>query len=675
MLSPTYFSQGNGNYRDVIQNRRNDAWFNGEVKDSNLVNFLNLIQADGYNPLIVKGAIFVIKDEGKIKGLLGEFGIVKGADKIEDMLKKGFMPGELLKLVAREVPMRRQADDFLTKVLGLCDKAELVEPQEGFWTDHWTYNMDLVESFLSLYPEKLKELFLERHVFNFFLNDFYVLPRESRYVLTPAGVRQYHSLAEHDQEVKAKAKGYKLRGKDGLGQVYTTNLLVKLICLLANKAASLDPSGIGLEMEANKPDWYDSLNGLPGLLGSSICGTFEVKRLAVFVKGSVEKLRLDSQETVMVFEELADFIQGLVGVLSTQADPLKYWQTSNDLKEHFRQTVRYGIKGQEKPLTVAEIKKFLDGIIEKCDAGILDARYDNGLFATYFYHEVTTYDLLDKSHHGQHHVRPKAFKRHDMPLFLEGFVHAMRTEESLRQAKALYQAVRSSKLFDRKLGMYKLNADLSQEPYAIGRTRIFPTGWLENGSIWLHMEYKYFLELLRCGLTKEFFAEIHSALVPFLDPATYGRSILQNSSFIVSSAHEDKNLHGQGFVARLSGSTAEFLHIWLVMNLGSRPFVLDDQGVLTLRFAPLLPSGLFTKKAERDFPARTYSFKLFAKIMVTYHNPKLKDTFGSQGVKAQRIVLTYPNAKTVEIAGSELKGDQALDVREGAVERVDVYLN
>jgi len=43
---------------------------------------------------------------------------------------------------------------------------------------------------------------------------------------------------------------------------------------LANKAASLDPSGIGIEMEANKPNWYDSLNGLPGLLGSSISETF-----------------------------------------------------------------------------------------------------------------------------------------------------------------------------------------------------------------------------------------------------------------------------------------------------------------------------------------------------------------------------------------------------------------
>ena len=675
MLSPTFLSQGNGNYRDVNQNRRNDAWFNSDVKDSGLVNFLNLIQADGYNPLIVKGAIFVIKDEGSTRELFNEFGIVQGADKLESILKKGFMPGELLKIVTQEVPIKGKADDFLTSVLGLCSKHESAEPGEGFWSDHWTYNLDLIESFLGLYPEKLKEVFLDKKVFNFFLNDFYVLPRDARLVLTPAGVRQYHSLAEHDKEVLAKSKGYKLRAANGSGAVYTTNLLVKLICLIANKAASLDPSGIGIEMEANKPNWYDALNGLPGLLGSSISETFEVKRFAVFVKMALEQLRLDNHATVMAFEELTDFIQGLTHVTSTELDPLKYWQKSNDLKEHYRQTIRYGIKGLEKPLPVAEIKKFLDGVIERCDAGILKAKYDNGLFATYFYHEVTAYDLLDKSHHGLHHVRPRAFKRHDLPLFLEGFMHAMRVENSPIEANALYKAVRSSKLFDRKLGMYKVNADISQESDEIGRTRIFPAGWLENESVWLHMEYKYLLELLRCGLPQAFFNEVKRALVPFLDPAIYGRSILQNSSFIASCAHEDKDLHGQGFVARLSGSTAEFLHMWLLMNMGLKPFALDEQGQLTLRFNPLLPSWLFTKKVEGQFPARSYSFKLFAQTMITYHNPKLKDTFGDKGVKAQKIVLTYPNGKSVEITGGTLTQEHALDVRNGSVEKINIYFN
>jgi hypothetical protein len=675
ILSPTFLSQGNGNYRDVNQNRRNDGWFNKDVKDSSIVNFLNLIQADGYNPLIVKGTHFAIKNEAAIKPIFGEFGVEKGAERLESILKKGFMPGELLETVLREVPIKGKPEDFLTKILGACTKDESAEAGEGFWSDHWTYNLDLINSYLGLYPEKLKGLFFEKRVFTFFLNDLYVLPRDSRYILTPSGVRQFHSLAEHDKDVQAKAKGYKLRSNNGAGDVYTTSLLVKLTCLLANKAATLDPSGIGIEMEANKPNWYDALNGLPGLLGSSISETFEVKRFAVFVKSSLEQLKIDDQTAVLVFEELADFIQGLLHVLSTENDPFKYWQKSNDLKEHYRQTVRYGIKGQEKPISVAEIKKLMGSIIEKCDAGILKARHGNGLFATYFYHEVTVYDELDKSHYGRHHVRANAFKRHDLPLFLEGFVHALRNEKVPLEAKALYKKVRSSPLFDQKLGMYRVNADLSRESDEIGRTRIFPAGWLENGSVWLHMEYKYFLELLRCGLSHEFYSEIHQAMVPFMDPAKYGRSILQNSSFIVSSAHEDKDLHGRGFVARLSGSTAEFLHIWLVMNMGLEPFALDKQGRLTLTFDPILPSWLFTERPSGPFKARTYSFKLFVNIMVTYHNPLLKDTFGPNGARAHKIILSYPGRKSVEITGRVLGEIQALDVRNGKVERIDVYLN
>ncbi len=675
MLSPTFLSQGNGNYRDVNQNRRNDAWFNKDVKDTGLISFLNLIQADGYNPLIVKGTLFNIRDQGAVGEILREFGIDKDIEKLRVILNKGFMPGELLKLIMREVPIKGNADDFLTRILGVCSKHESAEAGEGFWSDHWTYNLDLVESYLRLYPEKLKELLIGKKDFSFFLNDMYVFPREARYILTPAGVRQYHSLAEADSAVQAKAKTYKLRGKAGHGEVYLTSLLVKMICLLANKIATLDPSGIGIEMEANKPNWYDALNGLPGLLGSSISETFEVKRFAVFLKEALEQLKLDDHSTISAFEELTDFIQGLIHVLSTEADALKYWQKSNDLKEHYRHAIRYGIRGDEKTLTLAEIKKFLKGIVERCDAGITKAKYNNDLFATYFYHEVTEYELLDKSHQGQHHVRAKAFIRHDLPLFLEGFVHALRTERSALEANVLYKAVKSSKLYDRTLGMYRVNADLSEESEEIGRTRIFPAGWLENGSIWLHMEYKYYLELLRSGLVKEFYDEIHKALIPFLDPSIYGRSVLQNSSFIASSVHEDKHLHGQGFVARLSGSTAEFLHMWLIMNMGLNPFSVDDKNQLTLQFNPILPSWLFTDNAGEKFGANTYSFKLLAKIMVTYHNPQMKDTFGVQGAKAQKIILTYPNRQRIEVSGAILSQSHALDVREGVVKSIDVYFN
>ena len=111
------------------------------------------------------------------------------------------------------------------------------------------------------------------------------------------------------------------------------------------------------------------------------------------------------------------------------------------------------------------------------------------------------------------------------------------------------------------------------------------------------------------------------------------------------------------------------------MNMGLKPFSLNKEGRLELAFEPILPSWLFTSKAKGLFAARTYSFKLFAKILVTYHNPKLKDTFGPQGVKAQKIVLSYPDRQVIELAGGVLSEVNAMEVREGKLKSIDVYLN
>ena len=59
--------------------------------------------------------------------------------------------------------------------------------------------------------------------------------------------------------------------------------------------------------------------------------------------------------------------------------------------------------------------------------------------------------------------------------------------------------------------------------------------------------------------------------------------------------------------------------------------------------------------------------------MVTYHNPKLKDTFGPEGVKANKIVLSYLNHDKVEITGGVLGESHALHVREGKLKSIDVY--
>jgi len=604
-------------------------------------------------------------------------------------LQTSFQLGEILKLATENgITLKVSREEFISRILSACHKQEVAAHGEGFWSDHWTYTLDLLESYYALYPEEMKNLLLEKKEFSFFFNSHILLPREERYLLTKNGVRQYHSVRNVPREIHADQKGNKLRIGNGEGDVYLSSLLVKLLCLITNKAATFDPSGLGIEMEADKPNWCDALNGLPGLLGSSLAETLEVKRFCLFLLDTLSRLGLGKGDKVKVYDELAEFFTALKQILSQEKNALTYWQRSNDAKEAYRAKVKEGINGEEKDIFINDIKDFLSFIIARVDASVEKARESSGgILPTYFYHEVTEYTVLDKQHKGLNHVTPKKFALRVLPYFLEGFVHALRVERDEKIARRIHDQVRKTEIYDRKLKFYKINEDLSRETEEIGRIRIFPRGWLENESVWLHMEYKYLLELLRSGLSKEFCDTFKEVLVPFLKPECYGRSTLENSSFIVSSAHEDKGLHGQGYVARLSGSTAEFIHIWLMMNIGKKPFHLDARDRLSLSLKPILPGWLFTRRDQEIemtdtagqekkifVPKNSYAFNLFGKTIVIYHNPKRLDTFGEVRGYIKKIQINYDGKKPAAIINdSVVPSPYAQEIRDRQVAQIDVY--
>lgn len=59
-MLPEFFSQGNGNFRDVNQNRRLESFFAPFVGRKNIQTFYSLIQLDGYNPLGVEMTSYTI---------------------------------------------------------------------------------------------------------------------------------------------------------------------------------------------------------------------------------------------------------------------------------------------------------------------------------------------------------------------------------------------------------------------------------------------------------------------------------------------------------------------------------------------------------------------------------------------------------------------------------------
>ena len=186
---------------------------------------------------------------------------------------------------------------------------------------------------------------------------------------------------------------------------------------------------------------------------------------------------------------------------------------------------------------------------------------------------------------------------------------------------------------------------------------------------------------------EEFFNDFRSCLIAFQDPKVYGRSLLENSSFLVSSVCPDKRLHGTGFVARLSGSTSEFLEMWLLMNVGPQPFFVDDQGKLQFRLRPCLASWLFTEKDMHRLisfkngktinlflPKNSYAFVFLGHTLVTYQNPKRKPTYGSRRSFIKRITFQDEKGILKMFTSDTLPAPYAEALREGRIQRLDVEL-
>lgn len=682
-LAPEYYSQGNGNFRDMNQNRRNDVFFNPKVGSFNIKMFYSLIQADGYNPLSVQGTSFEVMPENKDK--LKKWITEGAADHIEELAKMcggRFTAGGLINYIAdHDVTLQMSEQEFLSGVLSLSKQNIEATFGEGFWSDHWTYNMDLVEGYLEIFPDKKDELLFGDESYAFYDSPAYVLPRSEKYVISQGKVRQYGALLEDEEKLhklKRKAGNTEwLRTEGGYGSIYYTNLFVKMMSLALNKFATLDPYGMGVEMEGNKPGWNDAMNGLPGLFGSGMSETFELKRMVVFLLTALKDTENEGkavelpEEIVQLLNQVHDHV---TSALAGELTQFRYWDLVASAREAYRASVRFGITGNQSEVTLEYIRDAFSKFLVKIDEGIKKAvELGNGIAPTYFRFEATQFQPVTDadgnpviSGYGLPIAVVEDFEVFALPYFLEGPTRWLKTFKDPEQAKKIYNTIKTTGLYDPTTSMYQTSSSLEGESPEIGRMRAFTPGWLERESNFLHMSYKYLLELLKSGLYEEFYGEMKTSLVPFLDPAVYGRSTLENSSFIATGGNPDPGTHGRGFVARLSGSTAEFLSMWRTMMAGSKVFTVVE-GELTLSLAPILPGWLFDEQGN-------VSFTFLGGTEVTYHNARRVDTFGAERAVIRSLKLVYRDGTEVRSSGALLRGEAAEALRRGEIASIEAEL-
>jgi len=671
LVSAMYYSQGDGNFRDVNQNRRHDLLLNPKVGSFNIDYFFNLIQLDGYNPLVILPTRFVMPRDTLSHPHLKVTEACR--EEFEKIKREPILLGEiyefLTKYASDPLGVHTTFQDIISKAIPQPGAAH----SEGFWVDHWTYNLDHLDQYFAVYPEKKRWLLYEKEDFTFYDSDHFVRPRREKYVVTPEGqLRQFDAVVLRPEKKELlssrRSDATKVRTEHGTGESLKVSLMVKLLSLAAIKATSLDPFGVGIEMEADKPGWCDALNGLPGLVGSSSHEMFELHRLVKFILNEV--LPLAPYKNIDIPQEIVHLIRDLDAALSINSggDFRSVWDKLATARENFREKTFMGVSGKMRPIRMVELTNILNKVshtLGQAEKKAIDPK--THLPTSYFTYEV---DPSGLDHGWRNHLGKLQWKQHRLVPFLEGAVHAMKVGSG-SMAKQIYKAVKRSPLADKKLGMYKLNSSLENESPEIGRIRIFSQGWLENESIFLHMHYKFLLELLRAGLIDEFLKESEKGLIPFRDPKVYGRSIYENSSFIASSAFPNRELHGKGFVARLSGATAEFLSMIYLMAFGHK-FFKEVEGNVVFSPDPSLPREWFTHTDSVSMGKNSLGLRLCG-VPVTFVNPLRRNTFGKGAAKPVGYEWIF-EGRYHQHQGAFLTPEASLALREGKLESLTIFL-
>jgi len=265
VLLPHPLSSGPGNYRDICQNRRCDIWFYPDLLDHEIRMFVELLQADGYNPLSVTGYMWILSD--KVDPL--RFCPAKdnrARSHFRSIFKGEFHPGQLLNWLNLHGSNVGNRSKWLQEILKHCERKLVAAGHEGgYWIDHWTYITDLLEAFAGIYPDRVGSMLNGSADINWFDEGAHVVAHSNRHNYGDLEPAQFNAVV--DVPVSDVP-------------LHPVTVFGKLCALLAVKAVTFDYRCRGIEMEAGRPGWNDALNGLPALFGSSTCEVAELARMA-----------------------------------------------------------------------------------------------------------------------------------------------------------------------------------------------------------------------------------------------------------------------------------------------------------------------------------------------------------------------------------------------------------
>lgn len=422
--------------------------------------FLSFIQADGYEPLTVEAVVFYFADENLARKIATQVTTdAESAKILGDVLSGGpFRPGQVFSL-CEKLNINRTADndDFIQPIMAAAEDRAVAQFGTGYWADHWDYYMDLIEAYLGVFPDGEESLMYDNQL-RYFFSTATVRPRSEKYVLdytfdgTSKHVIQldstYYDMGKADEQEAFRDQNTGLIGIDASwqrtadGKPFMSTPIAKLFLLSSIKFAMRDAYGMGIEYEGGRPGWLDSMNGLPGMVGSGMPETYELYLLMKYVKKVVDTYDRD----VVVPAELAKMITTVETSLDTLAlagyeDPeelpydvpkplFEYWDVVASARENYRNDVQYYFSGNTTTYSAKSVSTILKRWLAQVELGIARSLKfgskgfgddgTSGVPPCFFSYDVTEWEL-NKGHNaiGLPLVNAKAMRVGKFPLFLE----------------------------------------------------------------------------------------------------------------------------------------------------------------------------------------------------------------------------------------------------------------
>jgi hypothetical protein len=196
-----------------------------------------------------------------------------------------FRPGQLFDLIELlNISLAVSNEDFVNIMVAGADDLAMAVYGQGYWADHWDYYVDLIEAYLSIYPDTEEAIMYDSSL-RYFFSTATVKPRSQKYILTLTFDGKGHHVQQLDStffdgdKVKEQqaffdqntgltgvdANWQRTPGTSGSpGTAFRSSALAKLFLLGSIKFCMRDAYGMGVEYEGGRPGWLDSMNGLPG---------------------------------------------------------------------------------------------------------------------------------------------------------------------------------------------------------------------------------------------------------------------------------------------------------------------------------------------------------------------------------------------------------------------------